>query len=45
VLGNADRMIFYAKELIADLTTKPKALLDPFIVSKLDLETIKYFDF
>jgi len=25
-------MIFYAKEMISDLTKKPKVLLDPFII-------------
>ena len=32
VLGSSDKMIFYAKEMISDLTKKPKVLLDPFII-------------
>ena len=29
--------------MIADLNFKSKATLDPFIVTKLDVNTIKYF--
>jgi hypothetical protein len=45
VLGSSDKMIFYAKEMISDLTIKPKEELNPFIIAKLDLNSIKYFDF
>jgi hypothetical protein len=45
VMGNSDRMIFYAKEMLADLTMKPKNLLDPFMICKLDLQTIDNFEF
>jgi hypothetical protein len=45
VMGNSDRMIFYAKEMLADLTMKPKNTLDPFIICKLDLHTINNFNF
>lgn len=45
VLGNSDKMIFYAKEMLADLTCKPKHLIDPFLIAKLDIETIKKFEF
>jgi len=38
-------MIFYAKEMISDLTLKPKNHLDPYLIVKLDLSTIKYFQF
>lgn len=31
--------------MIADLTMKPKHLQDSFIIAKLDLETIQYFEF
>ena len=44
-MGNSDKMIFYAKEMISDLSMKPKANLDPFIISKLNLESINYFTF
>jgi hypothetical protein len=44
-MGSSDKMIFYAKEMIADLTYKKKLNLNPFLIAKLDLETIKFFDF
>lgn len=45
VMGSADKMTFYAKEMLADLTKKPKPLVNPFLICKLDIETIKFFDF
>ena len=45
IVGCADKCIFYAKELIADLTSKPKHNVDPFVVAKLDINTIQYFKF
>jgi len=37
IMGNSEKIIFYAKEMISDLTNKPKHLLDPFLISKLDI--------
>lgn len=31
--------------MIADLSSKPKHLLDPFIIAKLDIQTINNFAF
>lgn len=44
-MGNSDKMIFYAKEMMSDLTLKPKHLINPFLIAKLDVETIKYYEF
>ena len=44
-MGNSEKLIFYAKEMIADLSNKPKHLVDPFLVSKLDIQTINFFEF
>lgn len=44
-MGHSDKMIFYAKEMLSNLVSKPKEHLDPFIMAKLDLSTIKYFEF
>lgn len=44
-MGNSEKMIFYAKEMISDLSRKPKHLVDPFLIAKLDLDTIKFFEF
>lgn len=45
IVGNSDKCIFFAKELIADLSTKYNHLLEPFVVAKLDFQTIKFFKF
>jgi len=44
-MGNSEKLIFYAKEMIADLSNKPKHLVDPFLISKLDIQTINFFEF
>lgn len=37
IMGNSEKQIFFAKEMIADLTHKQKTQLDPYIVAKLDI--------
>ena len=44
-MGSSDKQIFYAKEMISDLTFTPKAQLNPFIIAKTDIKTISFFDF
>lgn len=44
ILGNADKMLFHTKELLAAVSD-PKLLSNPIIMTKLDLETIMEFDF
>ena len=44
-MGNPDKMVFYAKEMLSNLTKQPKQLLDPYIVAKLNVNSITYFDF
>jgi hypothetical protein len=41
-MGNSEKMIFNAKEMLADLTSQPRHLLDPFVIARLDLETIGF---
>jgi hypothetical protein len=36
-MGNSEKLIFYAKEMLADLSSKPKHLVDPFFAAKLDI--------
>jgi hypothetical protein len=31
--------------MTSELTTRPKQLLDPFIVAKLDLKSVGFFEF
>ena len=45
VMGNADKMVFYAKEMLSQLTLGGKGTLDPYLVAKLSVNTINFFDF
>lgn len=45
IMGSADKMVFYAKEMVADLSSKPLSQLDPFQIAKLDAKTVEFFDF
>lgn len=36
-MGNSDKLIFYAKEMMGDFTFKPINQIDPFLVAKLDI--------
>ena len=45
VMGNPDKMVFYAKEIISELTMAPKMTLDPYLIAKLNVNTINFFDF
>ena len=45
VIGNPDKVVFYAKEMLSQLTLAPKATLDPYLVSKLNLNSINFFEF
>ena len=44
-MGNPDRLVFYAKEMIAELTCLPKTAIDPFLITKLDVSSINFFNF
>lgn len=45
IMGNSEKQIFYAKEMISDLTSKPKQMLDPYLVAKLDVRSVHFFEF
>ena len=38
-------MVFLAKEMLGQLSLTAKHSLDPFLIAKLDLNTINFFDF
>jgi hypothetical protein len=44
ILGNSDKMMFHAKELVATISD-PKLLSNPIVMTRLDLDTINEFDF
>ena len=45
IAGDSEKQIFLAKEMISQLTLSPKHSLDPFLIAKLDIQTINFFDF
>lgn len=45
VLGNSEKIVFFTKEMLAQLTLSAKSALDPYLMGKLDVQTIKFFDF
>ena len=45
VMGNPDKMVFYAKEMLSSLTLGAKSNLDPYLISKLSVNTINFFSF
>lgn len=45
IMGNSEKMVFLAKEMISQLTLTPKHALDPYLISKLDIQTINFFDY
>lgn len=44
ILGNSDKMLFHTKELVATISYS-KLIGTPAIMTKIDLDTIKEFDF
>ena len=44
-MGNSEKMVFLAKEVISQLTITPKHALDPYLIGKLDVQSINFFDF
>lgn len=45
LMGSADKVVFLIKDTIAYLNKTYKKNLNPFLVSKLDIESINYFKF
>ena len=45
IVGNPDKLTFYVKDFISHLQKVMKPNIDPFYISKLDIETINFFDF
>ena len=44
IVGNADKMLFHMKELVASIED-PALQQNPFVMTKLDLKTVRAFDF
>ena len=45
VVGSSDKMMFNIKEFNSEFTKSNKASLNPFVVAKLDIPSIKIFNF
>ena len=45
IMGDTDKMTFYAKEMISSLQLGLKSTLNPYIVAKLNIPTIQGFEF
>ena len=44
ILGTSDKMLFYSKELFASVEDE-RSSHNPFVISKLDMQTIRKFNF
>lgn len=44
-MGNPDKITFHIKDMMANLNKGEKDKLNPFIIGKLDIDTIAHFDF
>jgi|LauGreDrversion4_2_1035121.scaffolds.fasta_scaffold54024_2 hypothetical protein len=45
IAGNADKLAFHIKDMVATLNKAEKEHLNPFIIGKLDVDTVAHFDF
>ena len=44
-MGNPDKILFYLKDMVSHLEKTTKPNINPFLIGKLDIETINFFDF
>ena len=45
IMGNSDKMIFYTRELMSEIKKSKRVSLNPYIVAKLDVPTIRICNF
>lgn len=45
ITGSADKMTFYIKDFVSEFKRSSKAALNPFVVAKLDIPSLKAFKF
>lgn len=45
IVGNSDKIAFYMKDMVSQLTKSQKQNINPFLIGKLDIETINFFEF
>ena len=45
IMGDTDKMTFYAKEMISSLQLGLKSTIDPYVMAKMSVTSIENFDF
>lgn len=45
IVGNADKLTFHVKDVMSNLTAAKKETINPFLIGKLDIDTVAHFDF
>ena len=45
IVGNSDKILFYVKDMVSHLEKTTKPNINPFLIGKLDIESINFFDF
>lgn len=45
IVGNSDKIMFYTRDLVSHLEKTIKPNINPFLIGKLDIETINFFEF
>ena len=45
IMGDEAKMMFYSKEMVSNLQMGSKTTLDPYIMAKMSVATINYYDF
>lgn len=45
IVGNADKLTFHVKDMMSNLTAAKKETINPFLIGKLDIDTVAHFDF
>lgn len=44
-MGNPDKLVFHVKDMMSNLSKAKKENINPFIIGKLDIDTVAHFDF
>jgi hypothetical protein len=45
IVGNPEKITFHIKDMMSNLGKAEKQNINPFVIGKLDIETVAHFDF
>jgi hypothetical protein len=45
IVGNSEKIVFHIQDMVSNLNKATKPTINPFIIGKLDIDTIAHFDF